>query len=76
MVYVVHHAWSWTCLAVGMFVAATAHVYSAGQMSVVRKQIVRVVVATAACFGVAGVFIVVEEVAGVCLRVGGTPEKG
>ena len=64
--YFVKLGWGWTLVVSSLFVFATSYTYSCGNAVVVKKQMTRLAVATAAWYGMTGAFLLVEEHLGIC----------
>jgi len=58
--------WGWTLAAVGSFTYFTARTYSCGWSHILRRNLVRLCIATAVWFGVTQLFQVIEQSTGVC----------
>lgn len=58
--------WFWTLLVVGNFTFLTARTYSCGKISIIRNNMIRLVIATAVWFGITQLFQSIENRTGVC----------
>ncbi len=64
--YFVKLGWGWTLLVSAPFVAVTSHVYSCGNVSVVKSSLARLAAATAVWYCFTSAFVAVEARVGVC----------
>lgn len=64
--WLVKLGWGWTVSVAGCFTYLTARTYSCGRFSVIRNNVLRLVVATVAWFSVTSFFEIVENKSGMC----------